>query len=109
MFEDTNDSSVSFPDSDEPVEILQYETGSPSDGTGETVSITKSKENPPYNGYKDTSSDCTVTVTPRYDGLYITKAHDLVWDHVSIRVKDKALNIENIRLHENQKIDLLIH
>lgn len=101
LFEDTNDSSVSFPDSDEPVEILQYETGSPSDGTGETVSITKSKENPPYNGYKDTSSDCTVTVTPRYDGLYITKAHDLVWDHVSIRVKDKALNIENIRITTN--------
>ena len=97
-FVDTNNSSIKYPKSEEPVEILQYETGSPSDGTGETVSITESKENPPYNGYKDTSSDCTVTVTPRYDGLYITKAHDPVWDHVAIHVRDRSLDIENVRI-----------
>ena len=97
-FVDTNNSSIKYPDSEEPKEEPQKETGNPSDGTGETVSITKSKENPPYNEYKETFSDCTVTVTPRYDGLYITKSHDPVWDHVAIHVRDRSLDIENVRI-----------
>ncbi len=100
-FEDTNQTSVVYPDSEEPVEILQYESGSPSDGTGSKVSITKSKENPPFGVYEGTSSACTVSVTPKYNGLYIEKSHDAVWDHVAIHVMDKSVGRENVRIVTN--------
>lgn len=100
-FEDTNQTSVVYPDSEEPVEILQYESGSPSDGTGDKVSITKSKENPPFGVYEGTSSACTVSVTPKYNGLYIEKSHDAVWDHVAIHVMDKSVGRENVRIVTN--------
>ena len=93
-FRDTNnDSSIKYPASEEPKEQLQNESGSKSDPDGEKVTKTASKQNP--NG---TSSDCTVTVTPKYNGLYITKSHDSVWDHVAIHVRDITIGKENVRI-----------
>ncbi len=94
-FKDTNNNpSVKYPDSAEPEEKLQIDTtGSSSDSDGAKVTKTESKKNP--NG---TSSNCTVTVTPKYNGLYITKSHDSVWDHVAIHVLDKSVGRENVRI-----------
>lgn len=108
-FVDTNNSSIKYPESDEPEEEPQYETGTASDGQGEKVSITKSKENPPFDEYKGTYSDCTVTVTPRYDGLYITKSHDSIWDHIAIHVRDKTIGKENVRITTDALSDKFLY
>lgn len=93
-FTDTNNkASVNYPASDEPKEILQITTGSSSDADGTKVTQSAAKKNP--NG---TNSNCTITVTPKYNGLYITKAHDSVWDHVAIHVLDKSVGRENVRI-----------
>ena len=93
-FKDTNnDSSIMYPASEEPEELPQSTTGSSSDADGAKVTKTASKQNP--NG---TSSNCTVTVTPKYNGLYITKSHDSVWDHVAIHVRDITIGKENVRI-----------
>ena len=97
-FKDTNnDSSIKYPDSDEPKELPQYTTGSSSDKDGNKVSKTENQQNPD----KKSSSECIVTVTPKYNGLYITKSHDSVWDHVAIHVRDKTIGKENVRIATN--------
>ena len=93
-FVDTNNFSIKYPDSEEPVEVLQYETGKASDEDGEKVSKNVKQLNPD----EKSSSDCTVSVTPKYNGLYIEKSHDPVWDHVAIHVKDKSVGRENVRI-----------
>ena len=93
-FKDTNGKqTVKYPDSKEPTEILQQETGSASDADGKTVYEEKTQKNP-----DGTSSKCKVTVIPKYNGLYIEKSHNSVWDHVAIHIRDKAEDRENVRI-----------
>ncbi len=99
FFVDTNDNpSVQFPDSDFPKEIIQYTTGSSSDADGKKATKTVSIINPDEISY----SNCTISVTPKYNGLYIEKAHNSLWDHVEIRIRDKTENRDNVWILTNQ-------
>lgn len=45
-----------------------------------------------------TYSDCELSVDVKDDGLYITKSHNPLWDHVSIYIYDKTDSKENVRI-----------
>ena len=99
LFKDTNDNpSVQFPASDFPKEIIQYTTGSSSDADGKKATKNISLINPDEISY----SNCTISVTPKYNGLYIEKAHNSLWDHVEIRIRDKTENRDNVWILTNQ-------
>lgn len=95
-FVDTNNSSIKYPESEEPKDELQYETGTEGTPDGSPVSENASKKNP-----DGSFSECTLTVIPKYNGLYIEKSHNPVWDHVAIHVKDKTDGRENVRIATN--------
>ncbi|MCR4953059.1 MAG: CotH kinase family protein [Treponema sp.] len=100
FFVDTNqdESQAEIPQTDAPKEIIEEETGSSADKDGETVTVSKAMQNPD----RKTSSQVMLSVTPKYNGLYIEKSHNEVWDHVSIHVYDQTAGIENIRIVTNQ-------
>ncbi len=94
FFKDTNEvGQIQLPDSEVPEEIIQYETGSPSDADGPKASNSGSKKNP-----DGSFSNSLLSVTPKYNGLYIEKSHDYVWDHVAIHVYDETIGKENVRI-----------
>ena len=83
----------------EPIEILiQETTGEEGSPDGERVSIAKMMS---YPGMADTQ--WALSVTPKYNGLYIEKSHDSVWTHMSISVYDESDGKENVRIVTDEK------
>ena len=100
---DVSDSDIAkmdakpLPDSDQPEEIVQKSTGSSKDADGAKLSISGVMN---YAGQKDTTF--SLSVKPKYNGLYIEKAHDSAWTHISIFVRDETDGVDNVRIVTDQ-------
>ena len=106
FFSDSSENpSAQPPASDWPTEIKQSTTGSSSDPDGKKVSKTVSLQNPDDVSY----SNCTISVTPKYNGLYIEKTHNSFWDHVEIRIRDKTNNRDNVWILTDQNHNAFLY
>ena len=79
-----------LPESDAPAENPQTSTGDSSIPDGEKVTVS--------NSSGDTETHFTISVTPKYNGLYIEKTHHSIWEHVTIHIMDVTDNLENVRI-----------
>ncbi len=84
-----------LPESEAPDEVSQTTTGNSSTPDGEKVTASNTTGD-------DLESIFTLSVTPKYNGLYIEKSHHVNWEHVTIHVYDVTDNCENVRIVTDQ-------